>query len=86
MEQKVPPPPSHETALHVLDHEWAALGLCRISLLCHGCRAGGPGVGRKIALDVARGLTFLHSNRIAHMDLKTLNGNVCSATATRAAQ
>ena len=37
-------------------------------------RAGGPGVGRKIALDVARGLTFLHTNRIAHMDLKTLNG------------
>ena len=38
------------------------------------CRAGGPGMGRKIALDVARGLTFLHSNRIAHMDLKTPNG------------
>ena len=38
------------------------------------CRAGGPGVGRRIALDVARGLTFLHFNRIAHMDLKTLNG------------
>ena len=31
-------------------------------------------MGRKIALDVARGLTFLHSNRIAHMDLKTPNG------------
>lgn len=41
------------------------------------CRSGGPGVGRKIALDVARGLTFLHSNRIAHMDLKTLNGMTC---------
>ena len=38
------------------------------------CRAGGPGMGRKIALDIARGLTFLHSNRIAHMDLKTPNG------------
>ncbi len=46
---------------------------CELNLVVM-CRAGGPGVGRKIALDVARGLTFLHSNRIAHMDLKTLNG------------
>ena len=49
----------------------STLGLC-VPLMV--CRVGGPGVGRKIALDVARGLTFLHSNRIAHMDLKTLNG------------
>ena len=38
------------------------------------CRTGGAGVGRRIALDIARGLTFLHSNRIAHMDLKSPNG------------
>jgi len=31
-------------------------------------------MGRAIALDIARGLTFLHSNNIAHMDLKTPNG------------
>jgi len=37
-------------------------------------RAGGAGMGRAIALDIARGLTFLHSNNIAHMDLKTPNG------------
>jgi serine/threonine protein kinase len=26
-----------------------------------------PGLGRRIALDVARGLHFLHTNRIVHM-------------------
>ena len=26
--------------------------------------------GRKIAVDVARGLHFLHSNKIVHLDLK----------------
>ena len=31
-------------------------------------------MGRAIALDIARGLTFLHSSNIAHMDLKTPNG------------
>ena len=46
-------------------------------LMCeHACRAGGAGMGRAIALDIARGLTFLHSNNIAHMDLKTPNGAV----------
>jgi hypothetical protein len=44
------------------------------SLVSAACRAGGAGMGRAIALDIARGLTFLHSNNIAHMDLKTPNG------------
>lgn len=29
--------------------------------------------GRKIALDIIKGLCFLHSNKIAHLDLKTPN-------------
>ena len=32
-----------------------------------------PGVGKRIALDVARGLYFLHSHRIIHFDVKTPN-------------
>jgi serine/threonine protein kinase len=30
-------------------------------------------VGKRIALDVARGLYFLHSHRIIHFDVKTPN-------------
>lgn len=32
-----------------------------------------PGLGRRIALDVARGLHFLHSRKIVHFDLKSAN-------------
>ena len=32
-----------------------------------------PGMGKRIALDVARGLYFLHSHRIIHFDVKTPN-------------
>ena len=32
-----------------------------------------PGLGRRIALDVARGLHFLHSRRVVHFDLKSAN-------------
>jgi serine/threonine protein kinase len=32
-----------------------------------------PGMGKKVALDVARGLVFLHSHRIVHLDLKSSN-------------
>ncbi|KAL3140780.1 protein kinase activity protein [Trebouxia sp. C0010 RCD-2024] len=32
-----------------------------------------PGMGRRIALDVARGLHFLHSRKIVHFDLKSAN-------------
>jgi hypothetical protein len=31
------------------------------------------GLGKSIALDVARGLNFLHSRRIVHLDLKSPN-------------
>ena len=31
------------------------------------------GLGRRIALDVARGLHFLHSRKIVHFDLKSAN-------------
>lgn len=45
-------------------------------LLCgrdpiHGTRS--PGMGRRIALDIARGLHFLHSKKIVHFDLKSAN-------------
>jgi len=46
-----------------------------------------PGMGKRIALDVARGMYFLHSHRIIHFDIKTPNvrgarsqhadGNLC---------
>ncbi len=29
--------------------------------------------GRKIAIDIAKGLVFLHSRRIVHLDLKSPN-------------
>lgn len=32
-----------------------------------------PALGRRIALDVARGLHFLHSRRLVHFDLKSAN-------------
>lgn len=45
-----------------------------------GSRARGPdglpvlGKGKQIALDVARGLAFLHSQHVVHLDLKSPNG------------
>ncbi len=33
-----------------------------------------PGLGKNIALDIARGLAFLHSQHIVHLDLKSPNG------------
>lgn len=33
-----------------------------------------PGLGKAIALDVARGLAFLHHRHIVHLDLKSPNG------------
>lgn len=40
-----------------------------------------PGLGKQIALDVARGLEFLHAQHIVHLDLKSPNGAAlpCSA-------
>lgn len=35
--------------------------------------APSPGLGRRIALDTARGLHFLHSRKIVHFDLKSAN-------------
>ena len=35
--------------------------------------AKSPGLGRRIALDTARGLHFLHSRKIVHFDLKSAN-------------
>ena len=32
------------------------------------------GKGKQIALDVARGLAFLHSQHVVHLDLKSPNG------------
>jgi hypothetical protein len=34
------------------------------------------GLGKAIALDVARGLAFLHQRHIVHLDLKSPNGKV----------
>lgn len=35
-----------------------------------------PGLGKAIALDVARGLAFLHQRHIVHLDLKSPNGRL----------
>ena len=35
--------------------------------------AGQPGLGKRIALDIACGLNFLHTHRIVHMDVKSPN-------------
>ena len=43
---------------------------------CRGVREDGcpvPGQGRQIALDVARGLHFLHRHFVVHFDLKSPN-------------
>ena len=50
----------------------------RLKLLLDACRdpatgATSPGLGRRIALDTARGLHFLHSRKIVHFDLKSAN-------------
>lgn len=37
-----------------------------------GCPA--PGLGRAIALDIAKGLAFLHDRQVVHLDLKSPNG------------
>ena len=63
---------------HVIADGGSQVSFNRVGSTPWVCRAGNPGMGRKIALDVARGLTFLHTNRIAHMDLKTPNGAPCS--------
>lgn len=38
-----------------------------------GARQALPGMGKRIALDIARGLHFLHTRRIVHLDLKSSN-------------
>ena len=38
-----------------------------------GARAGWYGQGKSIALDVLRGLAFLHSNQVTHRDIKSKN-------------
>lgn len=42
---------------------------------CRDARTGvtSPGMGRRIALDVARGLHFLHARSVVHFDLKSAN-------------
>ncbi len=59
---------------------------------CRGTDANGqrqPGLGKQIALDVARGLDFLHAQHIVHLDMKTPNGahdcSACFAVYARAA-
>ena len=56
---------------------------CRLRQPIHvDLRSGNqvPGLGRRIALDVARGLHFLHTNRIVHMVTfaSQLDVSVCS--------
>lgn len=36
-----------------------------------------PGLGKAIALDIARGLAFLHARHVVHLDLKSPNGERC---------
>lgn len=38
-----------------------------------GAGGGEPGLGRQIALDIARGLHFLHRHQVVHFDLKSPN-------------
>jgi serine/threonine protein kinase len=39
-----------------------------------------PGLAQKIALDIARGLQFLHERHIVHLDLKSPNGEAAAAS------
>ena len=39
-----------------------------------------PGLAQKIALDIARGLQFLHQRHIVHLDLKSPNGEETAAS------
>ena len=47
----------------------------KVFVCCRDPRTGAtsPGLGRRIALDVARGLHFLHARSVVHFDLKSAN-------------
>lgn len=59
----------HTQAFTVMRLPGKGAHLATLCLPFHRCRHGNqvPGLGRRIALDVARGLHFLHTSRIVHM-------------------
>ena len=46
---------------------------CPVTEVLGSCWCGHCCRGRKAALDVARGLAYLHANRLTHFDLKSSN-------------
>lgn len=69
-------------ALHADEREDVCPGLW--ARMYADSRARGPdgapvlGKGKQIALDIARGLAYLHSQHVVHLDLKSPNGEPIS--------
>lgn len=52
----------------------APFKICRLLHHRNGSQQRTPGLGKQIAVDIARGLQFLHERHIVHLDLKSPNG------------
>ena len=61
-----------DSVVHALDGLDAGTRLCWRRSRTESGRPR-PAFNRRIALDVARGLAYLHAHRIVHMDVKSLN-------------
>ena len=79
---------STETSLVVLLHQSSVLCSCDLAHLKRGLSISGEPFliscrGRRIALDIIAGLTYLHQKEIVHLDLKSPNVSVLNLAKPR---